>query len=63
MKGRGSYGRESKDFIRFIRDMVLMTPLHGRKFTLSNKSKSPSLAKLAKFLYSTQWNDKYLFSI
>lgn len=63
-KGKRSNDRDNVDFCNFVREMESIDPpLHGGKFTWTNKREIPSFAKLDRFLYSTLWNDKFPFFI
>lgn len=60
MKEKEDPMAEREDFGNFIRDMDLMIPpLHGKKFTWSNKRENSSFAKLDRFSFSTQWSDTF----
>ncbi|KAL4202189.1 hypothetical protein AMTRI_Chr02g262430 [Amborella trichopoda] len=48
---------EFSDFI--TRNNLLYIPLQGNRFTWSNPSSQPSLSKLDRFLFSTDWEEKF----
>ncbi|XP_078156078.1 uncharacterized protein LOC144551855 [Carex rostrata] len=52
--------RGSVRFARLLTDMGLINiNMHGRQFTWNNDRESPSMARLDRFLFSTEWNNKY----
>ncbi|KAL4204912.1 hypothetical protein AMTRI_Chr01g134570 [Amborella trichopoda] len=65
---RWSYARNSltpisqdmRDFADFIsRNEFIDIPLQGNRFTWSNHAQNPSLSKLDRFLFSTNWEEQF----
>ncbi|XP_020270858.1 uncharacterized protein LOC109846046 [Asparagus officinalis] len=52
-----------KEFNDVINELELIdSPLHGRKFTWSNKRMSPSMARLDRVFFNSDWEDIFPFS-
>lgn len=61
-KGKTSHKKEMEEFNEVINDWELIdSPLHGRKFTWSNKRRSPSMARLDRVCFNSDWEDKFSF--